>query len=79
MPHNAPPASSRFSYFRVEFDIPPARVHDVMDFAGRDVDVVRYGVFKVEEPQPFQCTFHEETQPPPYRSVPAGQTDWWTG
>ncbi|XP_043210979.1 probable 28S ribosomal protein S6, mitochondrial [Amphibalanus amphitrite] len=59
---------SEGSYFRVEFDIPPARVFDVMDFAGRDVDVVRYGVFKVEEPEPQQCTFHEETMPPPYRA-----------
>ncbi|XP_037080626.1 LOW QUALITY PROTEIN: probable 28S ribosomal protein S6, mitochondrial [Pollicipes pollicipes] len=56
------------SYFRVEFDLPPVKVYDIMDFAGRDVDVVRYGVFRVEDPKPFQCTFHEETQPPPYRA-----------
>jgi len=56
------------SYFRVEFDLPPARVADIQDFARRDVDVVRWGVYRVEEAPPAVCTFHEETMPAPYRA-----------
>ncbi|XP_059479956.1 small ribosomal subunit protein bS6m [Neocloeon triangulifer] len=55
------------SYFAVKFDIPPSTLDDLKDSYQRDVDIVRYRIYKVEEPPKFECTLHEENLPPAYR------------
>lgn len=38
-----------------------------MEEFGRDIDIVRRRIYKIEEPEEFQCTLHEEMLPPAYR------------
>ncbi|XP_071518502.1 small ribosomal subunit protein bS6m [Panulirus ornatus] len=56
------------NYFLLNFAAPPTSIRDIVDHSKRDVDVFRPYVFKIEPPAQFQCTLHEEIQPPPYRS-----------
>jgi hypothetical protein len=43
---------------------------------GRDVDIVRRRIFKMETPEEFECTLHEEILPPAYRYMPALGNDF---
>lgn len=40
---------------------------NLKDELKRDVDIIRQNIFKKNEPIDFECTLHEELQPPPYR------------
>ncbi|CAD7004329.1 probable 28S ribosomal protein S6, mitochondrial [Ceratitis capitata] len=55
------------SYFTITFDSAPTKISDFMEEFGRDIDIVRRRIFKIEEPEEFQCTLHEEMLPPAYR------------
>ncbi|XP_053952457.1 probable 28S ribosomal protein S6, mitochondrial [Anastrepha obliqua] len=55
------------TYFTISFDAAPAKISDFMEEFGRDIDIVRRRIFKIEEPEEFQCTLHEEMLPPAYR------------
>lgn len=55
------------SYFLFEFICPPASLHDLQEEYARDVDIVRRRIFRFETPEEFECTLHEEMQPPAYR------------
>ncbi|XP_023703860.1 probable 28S ribosomal protein S6, mitochondrial [Cryptotermes secundus] len=55
------------SYFVFQFICPPASLHDLEEEYGRDVDIIRRRIFKVEAPEEFECTLHEEILPPAYR------------
>nr|CAD7576246.1 unnamed protein product [Timema californicum] len=57
------------SYFLLKFDCPPKHLYDLSEGYGRDVDIVRHRVYKVKEPEQFECTIEEETKPPAYRQV----------
>lgn len=58
-------------YFTVEFSVPPAQLEDIDEEYSRDVDIIRRGIFKIEDeltmPKERQCTLHEELLPPAYR------------
>uniref|UniRef100_A0A1B6BXI6 Small ribosomal subunit protein bS6m n=2 Tax=Clastoptera arizonana TaxID=38151 RepID=A0A1B6BXI6_9HEMI len=55
------------SYFVFQFDYPPTKIKDLLEVYGRDVDIVRRNIFKVEEPTEYECTIDEEIMPAPYR------------
>lgn len=55
------------AYFNISFDAAPTKISDFMEEFGRDIDIVRRRIFKIEEPEEFQCTLHEEMLPPAYR------------
>lgn len=60
------------SSFVIRFDTPPTAIHDIREELGRDVDVIRRHIFKLEdtkqEPkEKVECTLHEELLPPAYR------------
>ncbi|CAG2054009.1 unnamed protein product [Timema podura] len=57
------------SYFLLRFDCPPKHLYDLSEGYGRDVDIVRHRVYKVKDPEQFECTIEEETKPPAYRQV----------
>ena len=56
-----------YSYFVLQFVVPPKALHDLEDEYSRDVDIVRRCIFKMELPEEIECTLHEEIQPPAYR------------
>jgi hypothetical protein len=58
------------SYFLFEFICPPASLRDLQEEYSRDVDIVRRRIFRLETPEEFECTLHEEMQPPAYRYLP---------
>ncbi|PNF37432.1 putative 28S ribosomal protein S6, mitochondrial [Cryptotermes secundus] len=64
------------SYFVFQFICPPASLHDLEEEYGRDVDIIRRRIFKVEAPEEFECTLHEEILPPAYRYMPALGNDF---
>lgn len=51
----------------MQFDSPTTLIHEMKEEYGRDIDIIRRHVFKVEEPRQFACTFQEESLPPAYR------------
>lgn len=55
------------SYFLMHFDCSTNLIADVREEYGRDIDIVRANVFKVEEPAAIECTLDEELLPPAYR------------
>lgn len=55
------------SYFFMEFNIPPAKIEDLLEEYARDVDIIRRRIYKKQPEDDFECTLHEEMQPPPYR------------
>nr|CAD7438793.1 unnamed protein product [Timema bartmani] len=57
------------SYFLLRFDCPPKHLYDLSEGYGRDVDIVRHRMYKVKDPEQFECTIEEETKPPAYRQV----------
>lgn len=48
-------------------NLPPSKIVDLKDEIGRDVDVIRRRIHKVQPPEYIECTLHEEILPPPYR------------
>ncbi len=56
------------SYFLMHFDCPTNLIADFREEYGRDIDIVRSNIFKVESPVPMiECTLDEELLPPAYR------------
>lgn len=55
------------SYFIVRFDAPPRMIASLKEEYGRDIDIVRRNILKLEPEPPFQCTLDQELQPPAYR------------
>ncbi|TMW51499.1 hypothetical protein DOY81_003404 [Sarcophaga bullata] len=55
------------TYFTINFDAAPSKIADVREELGRDIDIIRRHIFKVEEPEKYECTLHEEMLPPAYR------------
>ncbi|EDW78950.1 small ribosomal subunit protein bS6m [Drosophila tropicalis] len=55
------------THFTIAFDSAPTQISDLKEEFGRDIDIVRRYVFKVEEPLDHKCTLHEELLPPAYR------------
>lgn len=53
--------------FIIKFDVPPKHLADLDEEYGRDVDIIRKLIIKVQEPEKQQCTLEEELQPPAYR------------
>lgn len=55
----------------IKFDVKPQAIDDLREELGRDVDVVRRHVFRLEDGVPEvlekECTLHEELLPPAYR------------
>lgn len=56
----------------IKFDTPPTAIHDIQEELGRDVDIIRRHIFKLEDPKEtpkakLECTLHEEMLPPAYR------------
>lgn len=55
------------SYFAITFVSAPTKIADLHEEFSREIDIIRGNIFKIEEPEPIECSFHEETQPPAYR------------
>lgn len=55
------------SYILKSQQIPPSELATLHEEVGRDVDIIKRNIFKVEEPEKFECTLEEELQPPAYR------------
>ncbi|XP_055843017.1 probable 28S ribosomal protein S6, mitochondrial [Episyrphus balteatus] len=55
------------NYFAIQFDTAPTKIVDLNEEYGRDIDIIRRHIFKLEEPKAVECTLHEELQPPAYR------------
>ncbi|KAH8286871.1 hypothetical protein KR018_003570 [Drosophila ironensis] len=55
------------THFTIEFDTAPTKIADLKEEFGRDIDIVRRYIFKVEAPTEQPCTLHEEMLPPAYR------------
>lgn len=60
------------SSFIVKFDVPPSEIFDIKEELGRDVDIIRRHIFKLEDSENAEvlqkeCTLHEEMLPPAYR------------
>ncbi|XP_053695847.1 probable 28S ribosomal protein S6, mitochondrial [Sabethes cyaneus] len=57
------------SYFIVKFDTPPAKVAELEEEYGRDVDIIRKRIYKADATlqEEVSCTLHEEMLPPAYR------------
>lgn len=56
--------------FIIKFDSPPTAIQDLKEEYGRDVDVIRRHIFKIEEENKAaktECTLSEEMKPPAYR------------
>lgn len=52
----------------MQFDAPTTLIHEMKEEYGRDIDIVRRHIFKVEEHnKPIECTLFEEMLPPAYR------------
>lgn len=55
------------SYFIMHFDCSTNLIADFREEYGRDIDIVRANIYKVEPPTPIDCTLDEELLPPAYR------------
>ncbi|XP_030565405.1 probable 28S ribosomal protein S6, mitochondrial [Drosophila novamexicana] len=55
------------THFTITFDTAPTKLSDLKEEFGRDIDIIRRYIFKVEEPEEYKCTLHEEMLPPAYR------------
>ncbi|XP_030380156.1 probable 28S ribosomal protein S6, mitochondrial [Scaptodrosophila lebanonensis] len=55
------------THFNIAFDTSPTKIADLKEEFGRDIDIIRRHVFKIEEPEKFKCTLHQEMLPPAYR------------
>ncbi|XP_042220745.1 probable 28S ribosomal protein S6, mitochondrial [Homarus americanus] len=55
------------NYFLIHFAAPPTSLSDITDNCRRDIDLVRPLVSRIESKARFECTLHEEVQPPSSR------------
>ncbi|ALC44044.1 mRpS6 [Drosophila busckii] len=55
------------THFTIAFDTAPTKIADLKEEFGRDIDIIRRHIFKVEDPVEHKCTLHEEMLPPAYR------------
>lgn len=55
------------SYFTIYFDSPADAVKDLNEEYGRDIDIIRRRVFKLETEPEVECTLSAELLPPAYR------------
>lgn len=55
------------THFIINFDVAPTEIIDLKEEFGRDIDIVRRNIYKLEEPEKYECTLHEEMLPPAYR------------
>lgn len=55
------------SYFVMQFDAPTPLIQEMKEEYGRDIDIVRRHIFRVDVPEPVECTLAEEMLPPAYR------------
>lgn len=53
--------------FIITADVAPKHISEIREEYSRDVDIIRCSFFRKEDPEPFECTLHEELQPPAYR------------
>lgn len=53
--------------FVLKFDVKPPALQDLKEEFGRDVDIIKQGIFRVQEPEKVECTLQDELQPPAYR------------
>lgn len=53
--------------FVLKFDVKPPALQDLKEEFGRDVDIIKRDVFRVQELEPVDCTLQDELQPPAYR------------
>lgn len=51
----------------MHFDCSTNLIADFREEYGRDIDIVRANIFKVEQPERVDCTLDEENLPPAYR------------
>lgn len=56
------------SYFVMQFDAPTTLIQTVHEEYGRDIDIVRRHIFKVDPPADVECTLGAEMLPPAYRT-----------
>lgn len=54
-------------YFIYKFDAPIESLDDITEEFGRDVNIVRRNLYKIQAPVLGQCTLEEELQAPAYR------------
>ncbi|XP_023160390.1 probable 28S ribosomal protein S6, mitochondrial [Drosophila hydei] len=55
------------THFTITFDSAPTKLSDLKEEFGRDIDIIRRHIFKLEEPEEHKCTLHDEMLPPSYR------------
>ncbi|KAH8372414.1 hypothetical protein KR093_011408 [Drosophila rubida] len=55
------------TYFSIFFDSAPTKIMDLKEEFGRDIDIIRRNIYKVEESAEYKCTLHDEMLPPAYR------------
>ena len=55
------------SYFLMHFDSPTDLIQDIREEYGRDIDIVRRQIYKIEEPMQKECTLAQELLAPAYR------------
>lgn len=56
------------THFLIKFDMAPKKLADFHEVLGRDIDVIRRKIYKIDEnPVIPDCTLHEELQPPALR------------
>ncbi|XP_034480464.1 probable 28S ribosomal protein S6, mitochondrial [Drosophila innubila] len=55
------------THFNIMFDTAPTKILDLKEEFGRDIDIIRRNIYKVEEAVEFKCTLHDEMLPPAYR------------
>lgn len=55
------------THITIAFDTAPTKIADLKEEFGRDIDIIRRYIFKLEEPEQQPCTLHEEMLPPAYR------------
>ncbi|KAL9903536.1 probable 28S ribosomal protein S6, mitochondrial [Glossina fuscipes] len=55
------------NYFSINFNVAPQKVADLREEFGRDIDIIRRSIYRVVEPEKYECTLPEEMLPPAYR------------
>ncbi|XP_063695838.1 small ribosomal subunit protein bS6m [Culicoides brevitarsis] len=54
-------------HYLMEFDVPPTQIDSLHEEFKRDVDIIRKHIVRKAEPEPVECTLHEELLPAAYR------------
>lgn len=56
------------NHFLINFDMAPRKLADFREVLGRDIDIIRKHIYKIQEDVEMpECTLHEEIQPPALR------------